>query len=151
MEKLHVILHTMAAFSSWIAFTMVWSSALLLATTTAYVPLGAISRHHGISSPVCQSVLAHRGGSFVPRNDVVHRRMAPRLKLSSKEVAEESTEKEGIEWDKIVKQAKLFWEMSIPYYKDSKAGRWLFAGMVGLTLVNSGVSVAFSYVGKDFW
>ncbi len=27
----------------------------------------------------------------------------------------------------------------------------MFAGMVGLTLLNSGVSVAFSYVGKDFW
>jgi len=41
--------------------------------------------------------------------------------------------------------------MSLPYYKESSSGRWLFAGMVGLTVVNSGVSVAFSYVGKDFW
>jgi len=58
---------------------------------------------------------------------------------------------EPFEWDKIVKQAKLFWDMAIPYFEESKSGRWLFAGMIGLTLLNSGVSVAFSYVSKDFW
>ena len=47
--------------------------------------------------------------------------------------------------------ASVFLEMAVPYYKESKAGRWLFAGMIGMTLLNSGVSVAFSYVGKDFW
>ena len=47
--------------------------------------------------------------------------------------------------------ASVFLEMALPYYKESKAGRWLFAGMIGMTLLNSGVSVAFSYVGKDFW
>lgn len=45
----------------------------------------------------------------------------------------------------------MFSEMALPYFKESKKGRWLFAGMIGLTLLNSGVSVAFSYVGKDFW
>lgn len=56
-----------------------------------------------------------------------------------------------IEWDLIVKQAKALWEMASPYYKESQSGRWLFAGMVGITLVNSAVSVGFSYLGKDFW
>jgi ABC-type uncharacterized transport system fused permease/ATPase subunit len=56
-----------------------------------------------------------------------------------------------IEWDLIVNQAKTLWEMASPYYKESKSGRWLFAGMVGITLVNSAVSVGFSYLGKDFW
>ena len=41
--------------------------------------------------------------------------------------------------------------MAFPYFQESKNGRWLFAGMIALTLLNSGVSVAFSYVGKDFW
>lgn len=41
--------------------------------------------------------------------------------------------------------------MASPYYKESKSGRNLFLGVIGLTLVNSGVSVAFSYLGKDFW
>ena len=45
----------------------------------------------------------------------------------------------------------LFWQMASPYYQESKSGRWLFWAMIGLTLLNSGVSVAFSYLGKDFW
>ena len=56
-----------------------------------------------------------------------------------------------LDWKKIGEQFKLFWNMAYPYFEESKAGRWLFAGMIGLTLLNSGVSVAFSYLGKDFW
>ena len=48
-------------------------------------------------------------------------------------------------------QASKFIEMARPYYNESKSGRWLFVGMIALTLMNSGVSVAFSYIGKDFW
>eukprot|EP00980_Cylindrotheca_fusiformis_P009340 scaffold2047_cov129-Cylindrotheca_fusiformis.AAC.19 len=56
-----------------------------------------------------------------------------------------------LDWEKIRQQTKTFWEMASPYYEESISGRWLFAGMIGLTLLNSGVSVAFSYLGKDFW
>jgi putative ATP-binding cassette transporter len=45
----------------------------------------------------------------------------------------------------------LFWQMAAPYYQESKSGRWLFWGVIGLTFLNSGVSVVFSYLGKDFW
>lgn len=41
---------------------------------------------------------------------------------------------------------KTFWSMAYPYYQESQPGRRLFYGMVLLTLMNSGVSVAFSYV-----
>jgi vitamin B12/bleomycin/antimicrobial peptide transport system ATP-binding/permease protein len=61
------------------------------------------------------------------------------------------TKESQIEWDTIVHQSKRFYEMAFPYYKESIQGRWLFAGMIGMTLVNSAVSVAFSYLGKDFW
>mmetsp|Transcript_7539 Transcript_7539/g.15766 ORF Transcript_7539/g.15766 Transcript_7539/m.15766 type:complete len:804 (+) Transcript_7539:40-2451(+) len=44
-----------------------------------------------------------------------------------------------------------FWSMASPYYRESQPGRRLFYGMILLTLMNSGVSVAFSYVSKDFW
>jgi ABC-type uncharacterized transport system fused permease/ATPase subunit len=44
-----------------------------------------------------------------------------------------------------------FWSMAYPYYQESQPGRRLFYGMILLTLMNSGVSVAFSYVSKDFW
>jgi ABC-type uncharacterized transport system fused permease/ATPase subunit len=60
-------------------------------------------------------------------------------------------QQQQLDWNKIGEQVKLFWNMAYPYYEESKAGRWLFAGMIGLTLLNSGVSVAFSYLGKDFW
>ena len=43
---------------------------------------------------------------------------------------------------------KTFWSMAYPYYQESQPGRRLFYGMVLLTLMNSGVSVAFSYVRK---
>lgn len=56
-----------------------------------------------------------------------------------------------IDWDTIGKQSRLFQQMAFPYYKESKAGRWLLVGLLGLTLANSGVSVLFSYLGKDFW
>ena len=44
-----------------------------------------------------------------------------------------------------------FWSMASPYYKESQPGRRLFYGMILLTLLNSGVSVMFSYISKDFW
>ena len=77
--------------------------------------------------------------------------------LKESKLTEEQNELGGapntqqLDWKKIGQQIKVFWEMAFPYYEESKAGRWLFAGMIGLTLLNSGVSVAFSYLGKDFW
>jgi hypothetical protein len=61
----------------------------------------------------------------------------------------ESLKKE--EFINISEKFSAFVEMAFPYYKESISGRWLFAGMIAMTLLNSGVSVAFSYVGKDFW
>ena len=49
------------------------------------------------------------------------------------------------------KLLSTFWSMAFPYYQESQPGRRLFIGMIVLTLVNSGVSVAFSYISKDFW
>ena len=56
-----------------------------------------------------------------------------------------------LDWTLILKQSKIFWSMCIPYFEESITGRWLFGIMIGLTLLNSGVSVVFSYLGKDFW
>ena len=57
----------------------------------------------------------------------------------------------ALNFDRLGALFSNFKEMALPYYQESKSGRWLFAGIVGITLLNSGVSVAFSYVGKDFW
>lgn len=51
----------------------------------------------------------------------------------------------------IIRQIQFFQEMALPYFKESKSARWLFFGMILIAFLNSGVSVAFSYVGKDFW
>lgn len=56
---------------------------------------------------------------------------------------EEQASMNQLDWKKIGEQSKSFWDMASPYYEESKEGRWLFAGMIALTLVNSGVSVAF--------
>jgi putative ATP-binding cassette transporter len=58
---------------------------------------------------------------------------------------------EGTDWKYIGRQASLFRQMALPYYAESTDGRWLLAGLLALTLLNSGVSVVFSYLGKDFW
>ncbi|GKY90543.1 hypothetical protein MPSEU_000028000 [Mayamaea pseudoterrestris] len=49
------------------------------------------------------------------------------------------------------KQFRLFQDMAFPYFQESSEGRMLLVGVLGLTLLNSGVSVAFSYLSKDFW
>ena len=56
-----------------------------------------------------------------------------------------------LNWERIRSQIGLFRQMALPYYEESTAGRWLLGGLLGLTLLNSGVSVLFSYLGKDFW
>ena len=53
--------------------------------------------------------------------------------------------------EKLSKLLSTFWSMAYPYYEESRPGRRLFIGMIFLTLLNSSVSVAFSYVSKDFW
>jgi hypothetical protein len=35
--------------------------------------------------------------------------------------------------------------------REERSAKLLLAGVIGLTLANSGVSVAFSYIGRDFW
>mmetsp|Transcript_6984 Transcript_6984/g.8827 ORF Transcript_6984/g.8827 Transcript_6984/m.8827 type:complete len:798 (-) Transcript_6984:44-2437(-) len=60
-------------------------------------------------------------------------------------------EREENSIDYLKDKVAMFTEMALPYYKESKDARWLFAGMIFCAFLNSAVSVAFSYVGKDFW
>ena len=52
---------------------------------------------------------------------------------------------------KAAKLVPTFWEMAEPYFRESQPGRRLFYGMIALCLLNSAVSVQFSYIGKDFY
>lgn len=99
-----------------------------------------------------------RDSKFLPKPHVQHKSRPisfHRLHVlsSTRGGSDEEVEKEkALPTNKTVSQLiSLFWQMASPYYQESKSGRWLFWGVIGLTLVNSGVSVAFSYLGKDFW
>lgn len=64
---------------------------------------------------------------------------------------DDQEEEQKMTLERASKLLSTFWSMAFPYYEESKPGRRLFYGMIFLTLVNSSVSVAFSYVSKDFW
>ena len=51
----------------------------------------------------------------------------------------------------IRQQFNAFLTMSMPYFRTSSSGRHLFALMIILTLLNSGIRVYFSYLARDFW
>lgn len=67
------------------------------------------------------------------------------------EITESTPPKQELNTEQLKKKLHAFKVMALPYFTESKKGRWLFAGMIGLTLLNSGVSVAFSYLSRDFW
>lgn len=48
-------------------------------------------------------------------------------------------------------QIKPFLDIAVPYYKEDAKARSLLITVVLLTLLNSGVSVGFSYVNRDFY
>ena len=56
-----------------------------------------------------------------------------------------------INFARIAQQFQLFLQIAKPYFMESSTARFLLLGVIGLTMANSGISVAFSYVGKDFW
>eukprot|EP00962_Isochrysis_galbana_P000245 scaffold74_cov102-Isochrysis_galbana.AAC.2 len=48
-------------------------------------------------------------------------------------------------------QLQLFWRLAVPYFKQEEGAKIGFVLLLGLTLLNSGVSVLFSYTSRDFW
>ena len=58
---------------------------------------------------------------------------------------------DDMNYARIAQQLELFLQIAKPYFVESMTARYLLLGVIGLTMANSGISVAFSYVGKDFW
>ena len=52
---------------------------------------------------------------------------------------------------RLREQLYYFRIMAAPYFRENKEGRCLFAIMVLLSLANTAVRVAFSYLSRDFW
>jgi len=48
-------------------------------------------------------------------------------------------------------QLRPFLQIAVPFFKEDEKARNSLIGVAALTLLNSGVSVAFSYVGRDFY
>jgi vitamin B12/bleomycin/antimicrobial peptide transport system ATP-binding/permease protein len=52
---------------------------------------------------------------------------------------------------RLLEQGQLLRDMATPYFSESIQARWLLVAVLVLTLASSGISVAFSYLGRDFW
>lgn len=51
----------------------------------------------------------------------------------------------------MMKQSRAFFNMAWPYWQEQASARGQFYIMIFLTLTNSAVRVAFSYLARDFW
>jgi threonine/homoserine/homoserine lactone efflux protein len=60
-------------------------------------------------------------------------------------------QQEGINWQALNLQFKLFSKMALPYFKEEKSARMLLFIVICFTLLNSWVSVGFSFLSRDFW
>eukprot|EP00978_Attheya_sp_CCMP212_P010219 scaffold24561_cov64-Attheya_sp.AAC.6 len=62
-----------------------------------------------------------------------------------------SEKKKDWEGKRFQRRVRDFCDLSLPYFRESPKGRRLLGGLLVLTVLHSTVSVAMSYVGKDFW
>ena len=53
--------------------------------------------------------------------------------------------------DSVQARLQLFWRMSVPYFERAEGAKLNLGLMLLLVLINSGISVIFSYVGRDFY
>ena len=51
----------------------------------------------------------------------------------------------------VQERVRLFWRLALPYFQQAEGAKLNFGLMLLLVLMNSGVSVIFSYVGRDFY
>ncbi|GJQ10265.1 hypothetical protein GpartN1_g2056.t1 [Galdieria partita] len=65
--------------------------------------------------------------------------------------AENLTAPQVVRRSKVNRLLMLFWQVAKPYWVEETKARWELGSVVALTLLQSGVSVAFSYIGRDFW
>ncbi|EME31441.1 ABC transporter, ATP-binding & transmembrane domain isoform 2 [Galdieria sulphuraria] len=65
--------------------------------------------------------------------------------------AENVTAPQVVRRSKVNRLLTLFWQVAKPYWLEETKARWELGSVVALTLLQSGVSVAFSYIGRDFW
>ncbi|EED92357.1 ABC transporter [Thalassiosira pseudonana CCMP1335] len=139
--------------------TSAWSGA-----GTSGIPGIALASRHHLSSNSCNRtpsaqrlspLLQYRGGSTLwsaPNGEDIDASSREDVSVvDNSNDADEDDNNGKLTPRKASALLSTFWSMAYPYYQESQPGRRLFYGMILLTLMNSGVSVAFSYVSKDFW
>ena len=68
-------------------------------------------------------------------------------------LSEDATEAEVAPAEPITLQERLrlFWRLAVPYFEQAEGAKLNFGLMLLLVLMNSSISVIFSYVGRDFY
>ncbi|KAL6750267.1 ABC transporter transmembrane region 2-domain-containing protein [Haematococcus lacustris] len=95
--------------------------------------------------------LSHHARPALPRTP--HRQGAQLIIRRGQCVRSSSARAEGASTDVQVLLKRLG-QLALPYWTDPEAGgaaRWKLAGVVGLTLATTGVSVLFNFLGRDFF
>ena len=124
--------------------------ALGFATSTSVRVLGAAGR-------VCRrgSICGHvpHGRLGRPRLLGLRAQVDPRLPPDDAAAQQDPDAEQsgGIDWDAVGMQWKLFQKMALPYFEEEKSSRVLLFIVICFTLLNSWVSVGFSFLSRDFW
>jgi len=95
----------------------------------------------------------------IASNKLVHRKNRFKLRLSldngdgSGKIVDVVKKESEIEQQRtdVRRIAGLFWALAKPYWKEQKSARIDLAKVLALSGLQAGVSVCFSYVGRDFW
>ena len=110
--------------------------ALLLA------PLDAIAIVH---TPHATNLAARAKFAVAPRHAAA---AAPR---HAAVVLDEANTPAAITNATLQERVRLFWRLAVPYFEQADGAKLNFGLMLLLVLVNSGISVIFSFVGRDFY
>ncbi|GAB0493730.1 hypothetical protein MMPV_005015 [Pyropia vietnamensis] len=78
------------------------------------------------------------------------RRGGRRFRFRRKSEPKEDPRDESARQD-IGRVCRLFLRLALPYFRTEPSAKWYLGGVVALTLLQSGVSVAFSYIMRDLW
>lgn len=106
-------------------------------------------------SPSSQNGTSHSsvGGNGIPATQNGTASTNPTQHAKSSGLPEPPEEEPDVEKKRrdVSRLLKLFGRLAVPYWKAEKKARWDLAGVVALTFLQSGVSVMFSFISKDFW
>lgn len=126
-----------------------------LSTSVAFVasPSAHSLRWRYSLSTCAQARKLHRTQSFAPNRPVQHHRV--RMVGSSPRISDEGTldinSKEEQKRRDVGRLLRLFSRLSAPYLRSCTRARFDAAAVIGMTLLQNGVSVALSYISRDFW